>query len=98
MAPNSATVNGFSQDNVATMLSCFYSTDGGYMQAYLSNPNKAKKTGIIFTGTSFDQTSTAMTYNPYFIADTTQYTAFTLTPGSGTITGGTIRVYGYQNS
>jgi hypothetical protein len=30
--------------------------------------------------------------------DATSYTAFTLTPASGTLTGGTIRVYGYQNS
>jgi hypothetical protein len=30
--------------------------------------------------------------------DATQYTAFTLTTASGTITGGTIRVYGYRNS
>jgi hypothetical protein len=30
--------------------------------------------------------------------DTTAYTAFTLTTSSGTITGGTIKVYGYQNS
>jgi hypothetical protein len=29
--------------------------------------------------------------------DATQYTAFTLTPASGTITGGTISVYGYRN-
>ena len=28
----------------------------------------------------------------------TSYTAFTLTPASGTLTGGTIRVYGYRNS
>lgn len=27
----------------------------------------------------------------------TSYTAFTLTPASGTLTGGTIRVYGYRN-
>jgi hypothetical protein len=33
-----------------------------------------------------------------FLADTTSYTAFTLTPGSGTLTGGIIRVYGYTNS
>jgi len=30
--------------------------------------------------------------------NTTSYTDFTVSPGSGTITGGTIRVYGYQNS
>jgi hypothetical protein len=33
-----------------------------------------------------------------FVNNTTSYTAFTLTPSSGTLTGGTIRVYGYQNS
>ena len=32
-----------------------------------------------------------------FLNDTTSYTAFTLTPASGTMTGGTIRVYGYNN-
>ena len=31
------------------------------------------------------------------LSDTTQYTAFTLTPSAGTMTGGTIRVYGYRN-
>ena len=33
-----------------------------------------------------------------FLNNTTSYTAFTITPQSGTLTGGTIRVYGYQNS
>ncbi len=33
-----------------------------------------------------------------FLNNTTSYTDFTLTCESGTITGGTIRVYGYQNS
>jgi hypothetical protein len=32
-----------------------------------------------------------------FLNDTTSYTDFTLTPQSGTLTGGTIRVYGYNN-
>lgn len=32
-----------------------------------------------------------------FLDDTTSYTAFTLTTNSGTMTGGTIRVYGYRN-
>ena len=30
--------------------------------------------------------------------DTTSYTAFTITTGTGTMTGGTVRVYGYANS
>ena len=33
-----------------------------------------------------------------FLNNTTSYTAFTIAPGSGTYTGGTIRVYGYRNS
>jgi hypothetical protein len=33
-----------------------------------------------------------------FLNNTTSYTAFTFTPSSGTLTGGTIRVYGYRNS
>jgi len=31
------------------------------------------------------------------LANTTSYTGFTITPASGTMTGGTIRVYGYRN-
>ena len=34
----------------------------------------------------------------HILADTTQYTAFTIAPNTGTLTGGTIRVYGYSNS
>ncbi len=33
-----------------------------------------------------------------YLNNTTSYTAFTITPSSGTLTGGTIRVYGYTNS
>jgi hypothetical protein len=32
-----------------------------------------------------------------YLANTTSYTDFTVTPQSGTLTGGTIRVYGYNN-
>jgi hypothetical protein len=32
-----------------------------------------------------------------FLDNATQYTDFTLTPASGTITGGTIYVYGYRD-
>lgn len=33
----------------------------------------------------------------YQLADSTQYTGFTLLPSAGTITGGTIRIYGYRD-
>jgi len=32
------------------------------------------------------------------LANTTSYTGFTITPGSGTLTGGTVRVYGYRQA
>ena len=54
--------------------------------------------------TSFTSSSTALLTTQYtriangYLNDTTSYTAFTLTPSPGTLTGGTIRVYGYSNS
>lgn len=44
------------------------------------------------------QDATAFGTSNYRLADTTSYTAFTITPNLGTLTGGTIRVYGYRNS
>jgi hypothetical protein len=60
----------------------------------LNGPNLAKITTI--TGAQVSITAA----RPFagYLNDTTQYTAFTLTPDAGTITGGTIRVYGYSNS
>jgi len=65
----------------------------------LMSPNLAKNTA--FAGTYLLPTaSTAGTMGNTggFLNDNTQYTAFTLTPSTGTLTGGTIRVYGYSNS
>jgi hypothetical protein len=57
-------------------------------------PNLAKYTRIVATGINY-----STTYGSYSgtEASTTQHTAFTLIPFSGTMTGGTIRVYGYRN-
>jgi hypothetical protein len=65
----------------------------------LMSPHLAKNTA--FAGTYLLPTaSTAgvMGNTGGFLNDSTQYTAFTLTPTTGTLTGGTIRVYGYSNS
>ena len=60
----------------------------------LYGPNKANRTycdaSNIGYGTQFGR------YSGLEIS-TTQHTAFTLIPFSGTMTGGTIRVYGYRN-
>lgn len=42
-------------------------------------------------------TGSAVTHSA-FLNNTTSYTAFTILTTTGTLTGGTIRVYGYQNS
>lgn len=57
-------------------------------------PNLAKYTRIIATGINY-----STTYGSYSgtEASATQHTAFTLIPFSGTMTGGTIRVYGIRN-
>ena len=62
----------------------------------LFGPNLAKNTHAHY------QHATAGTADYWeilggYLADTTQYTAFTITTSAGTITGGTIRVYGLRN-
>jgi hypothetical protein len=67
------------------------------LHSFLLSPNLAKKTTLqgwyseAATGGSAGAISG-------FLNDSTQYTAFTITPATGTLTGGTIRVYGYTNS
>jgi hypothetical protein len=51
-------------------------------RTYLFAANAESSNGGVFSG---------------YLNNTTSYTAFTLTTGSGTITGGTVRVYGYKN-
>jgi hypothetical protein len=70
------------------------SVDGQATVMDIMNPNLAKMTAA--TGASPASGQWHQVYG--ILNNTTSYTAFTLTAGSGTLTGGTIRVYGYQNS
>jgi hypothetical protein len=63
----------------------------------LLGPNLAKTTGF-FSVAARHTTGGFQQYTRGYQNSTTQFTAFTLTPASGTLTGGTIRVYGYANS
>jgi len=63
------------------------------MNVELLNPFLAKPT--IFAG-QFNNTTNYVVVGGY-LDGTTSYTAFTILTSSGTITGGTIRVYGYRN-
>ena len=60
-------------------------------------PNLAKNTGI-HAHTAQTATNGLVFFNQGYLANTTQYTAFTFTASTDNWTGGTIRVYGYQNS
>jgi len=67
--------------------------NGLTMSCTVINPQLAKATRVIGDSTQSGNYSGNMTG---YDADITQYTGFTILPGSGTLTGGTIRVYGYQ--
>ena len=71
-------------------------TNGMGMNVDLLGPNLAKNT--IFHGIYADP-ATGSNGGPFggFLNNTTVYTAFTIIASTGTLTGGEIRVYGYQN-
>lgn len=66
-------------------------------QCVIQNPNLAKRTVFYYNSA---RTGTANVNLVYVGSETsaTQHTDFTLSASTGTITGGTIRVYGYANS
>ncbi len=61
---------------------------------WLFNPNQAKNT-VFHSVSAYTNTTGRIWVNGGYLADTTQYTAFTLS--GSTMTGGTIRVYGLRN-
>jgi hypothetical protein len=74
------------------------STNAINLQMVIKNPFLAKNTFFSWqvSGAATSSVNLSVNGNGY-LADTTSYTAFTLTPTAGTMTGGTIRVYGYRN-
>jgi hypothetical protein len=95
---SSSTVTGSNGSNVAN-----WSPVGNASTASLSGditllaPNLAKNTHINCQGSISNSGNTADWLQGY-LGNTTQYTDFTIICPAGTITGGTIKVYGYQNS
>ena len=92
-----AAVSGASVDNGAIWNFVGYGTTSTMdMTVSLKNPNLAKLTmvGATYVNTIGGSGGIANGY----LNNSTQYTAFTISPGTGTMTGGTIRVYGYQKS
>jgi hypothetical protein len=63
----------------------------------IQNPFNAEET--LISASRIDPTTTGSTGNVRgYLNNATSYTDFTLTPGAGTITGGTIYVYGYAKA
>ena len=93
---NANTVNGQGQSNGASWPSSYSSVDNLNGAMTLFGPNLAKNT-VMHCEAAGTFTTGETTLRRGYLANTTQYTAFTITT-SGTLTGGTVRVYGYQNS
>lgn len=73
------------------------STNALSAEIVLGSPNLAKVTTFRSRGADTGTTGYMNSYSG-FLNNTTQYTAFTIATTTGNMTGGTIRVYGYQNS
>lgn len=88
-----------SSDNNASSFSSIGAANPEGIQSELSilNPFAAKFTSINGSFALSSVANISRSFNGY-VNNTTSYTAFTLTTSSGTLTGGTVRVYGYTNS
>lgn len=96
----SATGGYFNGSNDTALKECCYaSTSAVNLHITVKNPFLSKTTFFNYE-TSGAATSgvSISTRGGGYLNNTTSYTAFTLTTVSGTLTGGTIRVYGYRNS
>lgn len=72
------------------------STNALSAEIVLGSPNLAKVTTFRSRGADTGTTGYMNLYDG-FLNDSTQYTAFTIATTTGTMTGGTVRVYGYKN-
>jgi hypothetical protein len=94
---SSATINGDNQNNTSSFgFAAMGDTSNLSGQIYLQNPNLAKATMIFPIGSRTGTNGMTTYYGSN--TSTAQHTAFTLITSAGTVTGGTIRVYGYANS
>ena len=89
---------GASQGSNATVWRIGYLTTNIIScEVELFNPNLAKRSLYAARFVDADTTGSGFQVGGV-LTNNTQYTDFTITPTSGTLTGGTIRVYGYANS
>jgi len=97
---NAGTITGVNGNN-ATKFDAVVQQGTGMISGVIDllGPNLAKNTVLSSVATrSATGASGIIVSSAGYLNDTTQYTAFTLTTITGTLTGGTIKVYGYVNS
>lgn len=86
---------GGNQSNSANWIFAgHFSTNTLHMNVDLLQPFLAKPTSYN-SGSAQTTTTSEMSFSGGFLDNTTSYTAFDLVPAAGTLTGGTIYVYGY---
>jgi hypothetical protein len=93
----STSMGGVADTNVSSYFAAGVAeTTNLSMKLHVFTPNAAART--LFVSEAMRASAGGLhTWYRGYLDDTTSYTAFTLTPSGGTITGGTIRVYGYNN-
>jgi hypothetical protein len=89
----------FSGANTTSVQESGYASTGAInYQMVIKSPFLADRTFFNFQTSGAATTGVNLAVNGGgYLADDTSYTAFTLTCAAGTLTGGTIRVYGYRN-
>jgi hypothetical protein len=97
VAYNSSTVTGDNSSNGSSWNLGQGTTNTLDGMMFLRSPNLAKNTHFTALLSRSTTTGVQFQYGGY-LADTTQYTAFTVGVGANNMTGGTIRVYGFANS
>lgn len=92
------TIAHVSQSNVSSWRVGDANSNSLIANIELFNPNLARRTQYSSMIATVDNTGNGGSfYWAGFQDSATQFTGFTILPGSGTMTGGTIRVYGYSN-
>jgi hypothetical protein len=96
MQTTSSTVNSFATNSSGSITVGGMSGNGAASFIYVMNPYQTKRTAVIAHTST---THSDMYWQDYkgFLDDATSYTSFIIASASA-MTGGVIRVYGYQNS
>jgi hypothetical protein len=91
--------NNLNGDNIASWPQIGRgNADGLHLVATIVSPNLAKNTFYSAGVAGSTSNASPMGISGGYVGNTTAYTGFTLTTTTGTVTGGTIKVYGYANS